>query len=131
MGNKLPKEEIKELFEDIRFGNGPAKVKACQRLGRIRREECVEPLLFALNDDYYLTRMAAIQSLSWIGDPRMIEPLINILLHDTDPRVRFQAAESLAPLIEEHPEIKQAFAQVLESGIETKEMHDLIKTILF
>ncbi len=130
MVGKLPREEIKELFNDIKTGNSSAKVRACQRLGRIRREECVEPLLYALNDDYYLTRMVAIQSLSWIGDPRMIPSLIELFLHDPDPRVRFQAAEVLAPLINEHPEIKPAFEEALSNGIDSKEMHDLIKTVL-
>ncbi|RMG42374.1 MAG: HEAT repeat domain-containing protein [Methanobacteriota archaeon] len=130
MVSKLPREEIQELFNDIKSGNSSAKIRACQRLGRIRRDECVEPLIYALNDDYYLTRMVAIQSLSWIGDPRMIEPIINVFTSDPDPRVRFQAAEVLAPLIHDHPEIRNAFEKALQNGIESKEMHDLIKTVL-
>ncbi len=127
---KLPKEEIKELFEIIKNGNPSDKVRAVQRLGRIRREECVEPLLYALKDEYYLTRMVAVQSLSWIADERMIDPLIEILLHDENPKVRFQAAEALAPLIQDHPKILSAFRKVEVNGLDLPEFKDLIKTVL-
>jgi HEAT repeat protein/beta-lactamase regulating signal transducer with metallopeptidase domain len=58
-------------------------------------ESVVPALMTALSDDNGAVRLAAVQSLGELQDPRAIAALGKALREDTDPRVRRAAAEAL------------------------------------
>ena len=59
---------------------------ACGQIRRTRRQDTVDALIKALNDESYDVRYAAAAALGTIGDPRAVEPLLAVLReHATRP----------------------------------------------
>jgi len=66
----------------------------CVKIGA----DAVEPLIVALKDNDDLVRSYAAEALGNIGDPRAVEPLINVLKDDNKWWVREKAAKALGEI---------------------------------
>ena len=87
---------MEEAIEELQTGNREARKTAAMRLGRIRDVRSIPFLLKAIHEDSYrLTRVFAIQSLTWIADRSVLKDLISILRGDQDELVRLTALESI------------------------------------
>ncbi|MFL5393378.1 MAG: M56 family metallopeptidase [Myxococcales bacterium] len=62
------------------------------------RDTAVPALLAVVNDSSPAVRLAAIESLGNLSDPRAVDALVQALRNDTDARVREAAAESLGEI---------------------------------
>jgi HEAT repeat protein/beta-lactamase regulating signal transducer with metallopeptidase domain len=69
---------------------GPQAPQAAQQ-----RDTAVPALLSVLKDENAAVRLAAVESLGNLSDPRAVDALVQALKTDTDPRVREAAAEAL------------------------------------
>ena len=63
-----------------------------------RRDTAVPALLSVLKDESATVRLAAVQSLGSLQDPRAVDALVQALRTDTDARVREAAAEALGEI---------------------------------
>jgi|TARA_B100001250_G_scaffold96976_1_gene81234 HEAT repeat protein len=89
-GNEL----IKGLKDDAR----ESRLAAIQAVGMVRSEEAVMDLIHIVKkSDYQDERLAATMSLGFIGDDRSI-PMLNELLEDDEPNIRWDAAIALAKM---------------------------------
>ncbi len=88
---------IEEAVNKLKFGTPEARKAAAMRLGRIRDPKSVPALIDAMkHDEFPLTRVFAIQSLTWIADRSVIRHIIDIALSDPSVLVRKTAIEALA-----------------------------------
>ena len=71
-------------------GTDPQAPRATQQ-----RDTAVPALLSVLKDENAAVRLAAVESLGNLSDPRAVDALVQALKSDTDPRVREAAAEAL------------------------------------
>jgi HEAT repeat protein/beta-lactamase regulating signal transducer with metallopeptidase domain len=62
------------------------------------RDTAVPALLSVLGDEHPAVRLAAVQSLGQLTDPRAVDALVQALRTDTDARVREAAAEALGEI---------------------------------
>ena len=69
-------------------------------LGSIGDTRTVGPLIGALKDEYKYVRIAAAESLSYVNQPEVIEPLLEAL-HDSDSVVRMYAIYGLGRTLHE------------------------------
>lgn len=76
-----------------------AQVQTIYRLGQIRAVEAVPALLTKLADREPAVREAAARALGQIGDPRALQPLHELLAHETDELVQEAAIASIAQLL--------------------------------
>ena len=63
-----------------------------------KRDTAVPALLAVLKDEDSAVRLAAVESLGNLSDPRAVDALVLALKSDTDPRVREAAAEALGEI---------------------------------
>jgi HEAT repeat protein/beta-lactamase regulating signal transducer with metallopeptidase domain len=63
-----------------------------------QRDTAVPALLSVLRDENAAVRLAAVESLGNLSDPRAVDALVQALRTDTDPRVREAAAEALGEI---------------------------------
>jgi len=63
-----------------------------------KRDTAVPALLSVLTDENATVRLAAVQSLGNLSDPRAVDALVQALKTDTDPQVREAAAEALGEI---------------------------------
>jgi len=63
-----------------------------------KRDTAVPALLSVLRDENAAVRLAAVQSLGNLSDPRAVDALVQALKTDTDPEVREAAAEALGEI---------------------------------
>jgi len=63
-----------------------------------KRDTAVPALLSVLKDENAAVRLAAVQSLGNLSDPRAVDALVQALKTDTDPEVREAAAEALGEI---------------------------------
>jgi len=63
-----------------------------------QRDTAVPALLSVLKDEDAAVRLAAVQSLGNLSDPRAVDALVQALKTDTDPQVREAAAEALGEI---------------------------------
>ena len=90
------KNNLEEAIEELQTGNRETRKTAAMRLGRIRDARSIPFLLKAIHEDSYsLTRVFAIQSLTWIADRSVLNDLISIIRGDQDELVRLTAIESI------------------------------------
>ncbi len=88
------KELIKGLKDDAR----ESRLAAIQAVGMVRSEKAVMDLIdIVKKSDYQDERLAATMSLGFIGDDRSI-PMLNELLEDDEPNIRWDAAIALAKM---------------------------------
>lgn len=124
-------DNAKALIEQLQNGTRDQRRNAAIRLGRVRTDKCVLPLIGALKDDFDLTRVAAIQSLSWIGDERMIDPMLDVLHSDDSELVRKNVAEVLARLdFVKYPQIPDQFEKLLNGNAVTMELKEILNSAL-
>ncbi len=76
-----------------------AQVQTIHRLGQMRALEAVPALLTKLSDREPALREAAARALGQIGDPRALQPLHDLLAHETDELVQEAAIASIAQLL--------------------------------
>jgi HEAT repeat protein len=80
--------------------------EASKALASINSKRSIPPLITALSSENNDRRSAAIYALSYLGDTRAVQPLLNILNNTMDdPIVRGHAAESLAAFFAQQREI--------------------------
>ena len=90
------RNDLQTAIENLQNGNREARKTAAMRLGRIRDVKSIPFLLKAIHEDSYsLTRVFAIQSLTWIADRSVIKDLISIIRGDQDELVRLTAIEAI------------------------------------
>jgi HEAT repeat protein/beta-lactamase regulating signal transducer with metallopeptidase domain len=63
-----------------------------------KRDTAVPALLSVLKDENAAVRLAAVESLGNLSDPRAVDALVQALRTDTDPQVREAAAEALGEI---------------------------------
>ncbi len=122
-------KELQENIEILSYGSPERRVKAVQRLGRIRTKECVPPLLLALNDTYYLVRVVAVQSLSWIDLESVIPDLLDRMKVETNNFVKKQLVETLTPYVDKSV-VNEAFKAQLNDTYLDLELSELITNAL-
>jgi len=88
--------KIDSAIEQLQSGTREARKSAAIKLGRIRDPKSIPFLLQAIREDSYpMTRVFAIQSLTWIADQSVVPDLIEIVRADQDDLVRVTAIEAL------------------------------------
>ena len=88
--------EIDIAIEQLQSGTREDRKSAAIKLGRIRDPKSIPFLLQAIREDIYpMTRVFAIQSLTWIADETVIPDLVDIIRADQDDLVRVTAIEAL------------------------------------
>ncbi len=89
-------KEIDKAVNRLKFGTPEARKAAAMRLGRLRDPKSVPALIDAMkNDEYAMTRVFAIQALTWIAERSVIKHIIEIALNDKSNLVKKTAIESL------------------------------------
>ncbi|MHA2253447.1 MAG: HEAT repeat domain-containing protein [Candidatus Kariarchaeaceae archaeon] len=84
------------LERKLKFGTPEARKAAAMSLGRLRDPKSIPALLESMKtDDYALTRVFAIQALTWIAERSVIKHIIDIAMKDKSVLVRKTAIESL------------------------------------
>jgi HEAT repeat protein len=83
------------LIKTLAQGTSTNKREAVEALGSIGGAEVVPVLLTALEDEDFSVRVAALEVLKDVIDPRALQPLTNSLKH-TDAGIRTAAATALA-----------------------------------
>lgn len=87
-----------ELIKGLRDDARESRLAAIQAVGMVRSEEAVMDLIHIVKkSDYQDERLAATMSLGFIGDDRSI-PMLNELLEDDEPNIRWDAAIALAKM---------------------------------
>ena len=130
------------LISKLKSPNPEERRKAAFALGRVRVKEAIEPLLnIVKNDKYYLAKVAAIQSLTWIADPVVIPVFIDRLFLEENSLVKSTLIESLGhfknttaimPLLklyyeDDRDEIREAILKSLSEIIDLKSLALLAK----
>jgi HEAT repeat protein len=107
----MNESDIPRLIRYLKHSNSLVRAAAADQLGKIdyrehnrkggddKRQDLseVEPLINALGDTHSLVRAAAVESLAAIGDPRSVDPLID-LFRDPKPKVVLATEKALADL---------------------------------
>ena len=87
-------ELVKGITDDAR----ESRLAAIQAVGMVKSNKAVEDLIKVIEQsDYQDERLAATMSLGFIGDDRSI-PILNVLLEDEEPNIRWDAAIALAKM---------------------------------
>ena len=87
-----------ELVGGITDEARESRLAAIQAVGMVRSTEAVDKLISVIErSDYQDERLAATMSLGFIGDDRSI-PILNELLADEEPNIRWDAAIALAKM---------------------------------
>lgn len=107
-------EEVSRLIYELQEGQENQRRNAAIRLGRVRDDRVVQPLINALLDKSEMVQVSAIQSLSWIQDSQMVEPLMERARTTTEKLVLNHALEVLLRLnFEDYPNIR-SFLQEMQ-----------------
>ncbi|MEC8704136.1 MAG: HEAT repeat domain-containing protein [Asgard group archaeon] len=89
-------KQIDQLCIELVNEDSLKRRAAAIKLGRIRDEKAIPNLILCIqNDDDYLTRVSALQSLLWIAHPSIIDPIIDLVINDNNDLVRKTAIEAL------------------------------------
>tara|TARA_B100000945_G_scaffold113400_1_gene89856 strand:+ start:724 stop:1605 length:882 start_codon:yes stop_codon:yes gene_type:complete len=87
-----------ELVGGITDEARESRLAAIQAVGMVRSTEAVDKLISVIErSDYQDERLAATMSLGFIGDDRSV-PILNELLADEEPNIRWDAAIALAKM---------------------------------
>ena len=87
-----------ELVKGINDEARESRLAAIQAAGMVRSTEAVDKLISVIErSDYQDERLAATMSLGFIGDDRSV-PILNELLADEEPNIRWDAAIALAKM---------------------------------
>jgi HEAT repeat protein len=79
-----PRRHLSDMIEALQWGDDIIKQRICYIFGGIIDERCVDPLLSTLNDENIDTRLAAIDSLQYFPNERIIPHLKDQLKHDDE-----------------------------------------------
>lgn len=91
--------KLEDIIDDLLYGHPETRKKAAVKLGRIRDPKGIPHLIHTItHDEYSWARISAIQSLTWIADPSVVEPLMAVASNDRDPLVREYAIEAIGNL---------------------------------
>ena len=82
---------------NLKYGQDDTRVDAANALGNTGDLRAVDPLIAALNDNYWVVRQVAALSLGTIGDARAVDPLLGTL-NDGISSVRGAAALALGDI---------------------------------
>ncbi|GAB6056482.1 hypothetical protein JCM15415_17980 [Methanobacterium movens] len=88
------KKEVLENIEILKNGSDFERRKAANRLGNLKDENAIYPLIKALDDNDRFVIKNAARSLGKIGNSKSIPSLINLSGHE-DSELRWNAKESL------------------------------------
>jgi HEAT repeat protein len=79
------------------------RAEAARALGIKREEAAVQPLIARVQDEQErdVVKLAGLDALGHIGDPRALSPLIHVLYHEESADVRAGAAQALAHFSDE------------------------------
>ena len=98
MGSTGDEFYSKELVNGINDEARESRLAAIQAAGMVRSKEAIEDLIVIIErSDYQDERLAATMSLGFIGDKRSV-PVLNQLLEDEEPNIRWDAAIALAKM---------------------------------
>jgi|TARA_B100001540_G_scaffold73209_1_gene66160 HEAT repeat protein len=87
-----------ELVNGINDEARESRLAAIQAVGMVKSKEAIEDLIMIIErSDYQDERLAATMSLGFIGDDRSV-PILNQLLEDEEPNIRWDAAIALAKM---------------------------------
>lgn len=92
--------ENKDIKLSIRVRNLRVQVEAAKALGQLGDLRAVEPLINALQDDFYLVRASAAWALGELGDNRAVNPLLE-LYNDKNETIKLTAVSSLVNIDEQ------------------------------
>jgi len=88
----------KELIVGLNDDSRESRLAAIQAVGMVKAENALDELTkIVKNSDYQDERLAATMSIGFIGDNASI-PLLNSLLEDDEPNIRWDAAIALAKM---------------------------------
>ncbi len=118
-----PENELLRLIdsEEIRFRG---KALTIEILGEIKSKAAVPKLLGFLNDMRRDLRKASVGALGSIGEPEVVEPLLDISRRDIDSHVRKAAVIALGNM-----RAKDAYVPLLEM-LEYERYYDIIEAIV-
>ena len=87
-----------ELVNGLNDDARESRLAAIQAVGMVGSKEAVKDLILIIErSDYQDERLAATMSLGFIGDNRSV-PILNQLLEDEEPNIRWDAAIALAKM---------------------------------
>ena len=129
-----------KLIEGLHDESRESRLAAIQAVGMVKAKNAIEKLTEIINaSDFQDERLAATMSLGFIGDIKSI-PILNKLLKDDEPNIRWDAAIALAKLGDKSGkpiilnlldrEYYKNFKQVDQKEIE-KAIHIAIRTTKF
>jgi hypothetical protein len=79
-----PRRHLSDMIEALQWGDDIIKQRICYILGGIIDERCIDPLLAVLNEENVDTRLAAIDSLQYFPDERIIPHLKEQMKHEDE-----------------------------------------------
>ncbi len=82
-----PRRHLSDMIDALEWGDDIVKQRICYIFGGLIDERCIDPLLSVLNDENIDTRIAAIDSLQYFPNERIIPHLKDQLKHE-DENVR-------------------------------------------
>ena len=121
-----------KLIEGLHDESRESRLAAIQAVGMVKAENAIEKLTEIINaSDFQDERLAATMSLGFIGDLKSI-PILNKLLKDDEPNIRWDAAIALAKMGENSsvPIVKNLMDREYLSTFPELDYNEINKVIL-
>ena len=121
-----------KLIEGLHDESRESRLAAIQAVGMVKAENAIEKLTEIINaSDFQDERLAATMSLGFIGDLKSI-PILNKLLKDDEPNIRWDAAIALAKMGENSsvPIVKNLMDREYLSTFPELDYNEINKAIL-
>ncbi|MEW6609551.1 MAG: HEAT repeat domain-containing protein [bacterium] len=129
LGNLKAKESVPEIIKALKDENWSVRAQACISLGKIGDKRAVPHLIERLKDkkENWSIQVKSAESLSNLQDPSSFQPLVEILLYETEIERKIKDLVPPPRHIYSTPDehVERIFSEVLKSFVEKSKEKDI------